>query len=553
MQTLTPEMLRRRVAPQLAEMTALVRRFEHEPQQAARIAAPVDRNFAGAREVDSAIAFLAAHMPKGRYRIYPAGTHAEALLPYLAILPERTLVGFVDRAAKPGAAFHGYPVATPEEAVAEDDFDFCLIAHREFEAPLRRRLLELGVADARILSVFDNPGYLDFTTRERDALQLPDGIETVMVMFQSSSWDIVPSRELVPLFDPATTLLLFVGFPDHAEIHPIYRSIDLNRSSRLLRECLQRLAPRRVYVQTTAQSASPAWGALIRDAVPEAQLILTVYDWAFSFPWTDHLDRYFGYETAEMPAAREAEMFALAQADIVIHKNGGPYWKPFERSFRKRSIQVFPVIGNHAPEALPPQLEAEGPRRVVFGGHLVPPKAVLSPEMRIFDYAKTLAAHPGIECDIFNVLHRSSDEDELFRAYLDNTSNPRVRYHRRVPLEQFKSKLSEFHLGLMPLTFDYPDGRYIDLVGISNRFTTYVVAGLPVILSADDHYMAALVRRFRAGIVVPRDRVDDLAKLVIAADIAELQRGMRRLRDFMIAWNTRSAGRLARMLGGRFL
>ena len=545
---LTPKILRQNIAPRIAEMAALIRRFEQATDQAARIAAPIDRDFAGVKEVDTAIAFLETHLPKGRYRIYPAGTHAEALLPHLAALPERTLVGFIDRSARPDTRFHGYPVATPEAAAALDDFDFCLIAHREFEGPLRRRLVDLGVAAARVFSVFDNTAYLDFVARRREPLPLPDGIETVMVMFQNSSWDIVPSRELVPLFDPAATLLLFVGFPDHAEIHPIYRSIDLQRSSRLLRECLQRLAPRRVYVQTTVQSASPAWVAVIRDAVPDAQLILTIYDWAISFPWTNHLDRYFSYDTAEVPAVREAEMFAVAQADIVIHKNGGPYWKPFEADFRHRSIQVFPVVGNRPPEIDPPIAEAKAPWRVVFGGHLVPPTANLSPEMRIFDYAKTLAAHPDIECDIFNVLHRSPDEDDLFRAYLDDASRQRVRYHRRVPFEQFKPRLAEFHLGLMPLTFDYPDGRFIDLAGISNRFATYVVAGLPVILSADDRYMAALVRRFHAGIVVPRDRVDDLAMLVTGADIGELQRGMHRLRDFMIAWNARAAVRLASLL-----
>jgi len=249
-----------------------------------------------------------------------------------------------------------------------------------------------------------------------------------------------------------------------------------------------------------------------------------------------------------VPAVREAEMFAVAQADIVIHKNGGPYWKPFEQSFRERSVQVFPVLGSSPPETEPPRPQATVPWRVVFGGHLVPPKANLSPEMRIFDYAKTLAAHPDIECDIFNVLHRSTDEDDLFRAYLDDTANPRVRYHRRVPFEQFKPRLSQFHLGLMPLTFDYPDGRFIDLAGISNRFATYVVAGLPVILSADDRYMASLVRHFHAGIVVPRDRVDDLATLVTGTDIGELQRGMCRLRRFMIAWNARATVRLARLL-----
>lgn len=104
--------------------------------------------------------------------------------------------------------------------------------------------------------------------------------------------------------------------------------------------------------------------------------------------------------------------------------------------------------------------------------------------------------------------------------------------------------MGTFDFGLCALDFPYEPPRFMDAVGLANKFPSYVFGGLPVIANRRDIYTAALVRRFKAGLLVEELDGAALAHRIQAADRETLWAGAGRLHAYMARFNSRSLDRL---------
>lgn len=509
------------------------------------LARVIDERWRGPRDHDLVRRFLAAAPLSGRLWLHGGGTHTAAIIDTLRAKPGLALLGILDKAAEPGERRFGLPLIRPEALTGEDPI---LLSHQEFEPQMRRTLAGLGVAPARIRSIYDDPAYLAGSWDAFELLDLPAAAENIIVTFLPPENQLVPDAELATLLDPAATLRLYLGRPHLDRPSEVYRGVSLRQSAGWLAAALERLRPKRILIRSSFQFNSAAWVAWLRRRRPEARIVVELYDWAFTLP--DALMRgQFLYDEAELADEKLAEMAALADADAVIHKYGGRHWQRFDGRFRPRTLQAFPVVGRGGPAPERPP-RRPGPLRLVSAGALPPESFVrrFAPEYTLFDPLSVLARALPVEIDVFNILDRPGMDPALFESYRQAWPSYPLRYNPAVPFAEMQRRLRDYDFGLLALTFDFAEFRLMDAVCVGNKFLSYVGAGLPVICSSDDIYTAALVRRFNAGVIVPRDALPDLARLLAAADLPAMRRGILHLRAFMQAGNRRLMTRLTAAL-----
>ncbi len=537
-------------AASIAETEAASNSLRADPSHYAALADDLDRRWAGPRDLDRVRRHLAAHAPRGRVLLYPGGTHTEAVIGTLSALPETQIVGIIDQSATDGARRFGQPLVTPEAALGLS-FDAVLLSHQEYELEFTEILRDLGYPADKIVPIYNHPAYRAATEDLPPdiAAQLPDGIETILLSFQTGPHQLLSDRELAAFFPPETTLRLFMGRPHLAGESPVYRTIDLKQSTRWLEQVVRRLNPRQAYVMTMFQYCSARWSPWLRRCLPGLRLYHELYDWLFTLP-PAVLDRQFFINPAARKREILAEMAAIHLADAVIHKYGGPHWRAFDRSFYHKTIHIFPVVGTDATVQAPLPVRDAAIPRIVFAGGLTTQAIAdtIAPEQQILGHAQALTAGGRVHLDIFNGLDRPPMPPAAYDSYRRACPAPPLHYHGAVPFDTMQRLLSDYDFGLLALNFDMPEIRHMDLVSLGNKFLSYVNRGLPVLASPDDLYTSLLVRHFGAGLITDRHDAERLIDRLITADRARLHRGVAALCRYCRAVNRRSMRRLSEIV-----
>jgi hypothetical protein len=160
-----------------------------------------------------------------------------------------------------------------------------------------------------------------------------------------------------------------------------------------------------------------------------------------------------------------------------------------------------------------------------------------------------VAARTGIEIDIYNSGHADAAGDTLYKDYIMRFRDGPVRYHARVPFAQFVDRMPDYEFGWLceHVHFFQPD-RYF---GICNRWTGYLMGGLPVLMDDAWKLMADFMRDHDAGIVVENTTVEGISACLERSCGADYRAGARVLRDRLAVENRVVLDRLAGIVDGR--
>lgn len=475
-------------------------------------------------------------LPAGRVLLYGAGTLTRILLESLP--PGITVVGILDRMAADIGTFCGYPVIRLDQT-AGLAFDWVLLAHTVYEMEMRATAISAGIPADRIITVHTDPRYRALsapvveTLTERACQQPADA-----VILTCCSANILHDQQLAEWLPPNRTIQLFLGREvGGVQNEGFYQSFDLRESLEALIRVLRRLRPRVVYVRSIIYKNY--LGMLAKHVLPESMVIQEFYDYTILWPDKD-LANLFGLNATSIAWLRQSELIAGHTLDLALSKRGGPEWERVQARLRTPYRLIFPqmVEGPGASDG-PPQAD------LVYAGFLPSSNFLRSFPIgyNFLPLLETLCHDGGLTADIFNSSHADAFGDIIFSDYLERYAAPPVVYNRRLGYADLLARLPSYRFGW--LCNDQQTFHADRQVGVCNRWTGYVSAGLPTILDASWGFMGDLVREYGAGIVIGQLEPDNVLSAIQKADRTALVDGTLRLRRKILEENRAATNAIA--------
>ncbi len=506
-------------------------------EQAQRSLVDIERLYGAPRDLALVEDFLDQHVPEGRLLVYGAGTHTPPVLELLRRRRRVTIVGVVDRMAEQLRSFQGYDVFAPQE-IAKLSYDHILLSHGTYEDEMLELLLTLGVSVDRIIPIYTHSAFHELAKRaasQRFNRFAGRRIDTLIV--SCSPTVVVPDWELAAIFSPDRTVNLHFGRPDSFDPSGLFDTLDLHESLHELTRIIQETQPKVAYIRSIIYKNY--LGYWIKQRFPKITVIHELYDHATI--WRDHdLERLFGLTKRTLARLRLTEYAGAQVCDLIISKRGGPDWTSVLEGSSAPYRLFFPMMRDIGVPIDP------NPTGLVYAGFL-PAPAFLAQFKNGYDFIsimRQVCDKLSIEASLYNAAHLGPDADRIYATYLDAYHDGPLKYCRRLPYETLLQEMGRFAYGwLCDKVHEFQADRH---VGICNRWTGYVSAGLPVVIDAGWHLMADLTRSYGAGLIVERAESDLIVQAIKNANHEELRKGSRQLRTHLLHHNAETCAAIAK-------
>ena len=502
------------------------------------IVADLSMSFAARRDIGLARQFLADKFGETRFWLYGAGTHSAALLAHFADAWATHLAGIVDRDPAGRTHFCGFAIHGIPDVVRDSGAPI-LVAHPFFESAMADGLRAAGVEDWRIHHLYLNP---DFIELSRTSLA-PIINQVPAVILGSTRYITVSDGDLAQILDPAVIPYLAFDLFEQTEPRPPFTLIPMDKSVDAVVAALESLRPRLVYLRTKMETDFLAY--LVRQVLPDCILVHELWD--FSVVFEDRtLVQWLKFPAAFIEASRLAECWSVRESDLILSKWGGKEWAQlFDDGIGTELF--FGGIGAAPPPLAVPR--TGGVPRVLYAGLLPKPEdlSAMPYDYNFLGRLERLAQSDAAEVTILNSGHECADLDETYRDYVTRFAAAGIRYGRRVAYVDLMSIAAEHDFGWLAL-----DEREEWDLGkrwlVPMRFTGYVQAGLPIVISEPWGLCVDLVERFSAGIVLEDD--SDLAarRALREANPDSLRRGVRELHAQLRQSNLRILTKISNLL-----
>lgn len=500
----------------------------------ARIAREVVRHFGGPRDVELARAFLAANLPAGRLYVYGAGSHSEALHSTLMGMEGVDLLGYLDRDAARLGDFHGKEIIPPEEIIGRD-YDRVLISYEHMESKLVDRLIALGVPEDKIFPIYSNMDYIGMATAAYlKAIQRRlKNMRFKYVIVRSRVHEIIADDVLTHILPPDETLVIHIGPRHKAHVDDRhFWTIDVRQCVNLAAALLQSINPRAIFL-STEQEFDLAY-FVIRDALPDTPLIHEIYDFFPIIP-DDWIARGIDASPRVIELMRLSNLHSVQRSQMVVSKRSGPDWDSALKTFKAPYHYVFPGLDFAADgrdvDVNPPHLAPPaGSVRLLYAGVMVPSNFGIykRSDYNFLPLMEEMAETPGVKIDIYNSSHGDRGQDHIYKDYIEKYASSNIRYNLRIPYKSLLSIMPNYHYGWLCLPTRERD-LCDQLIVICNRFTAYILGGLPIIVDAEWRHIADLVESFDAGLVIDDVTPENVLAQIAGADNQAKRRGARRL------------------------
>ncbi|MBB6252268.1 hypothetical protein [Nitrospirillum iridis] len=488
------------------------------------------------RDADLAARYCRTALPGGRILLYGAGTHTAWLLDVLRGVPEIQLLGVLDRMAGSMTEFRGLPVHAVATA-GQLGADYVLVAHTSFEQEMVTALAAAGYPRDRIRTLYSDPAYAALAEERIAGLAaaVDGGVDHLVV--SSARSEIIPDALLSRLHGCGRAVQAFVGRADGLPPDGAFDMVDLRESVAALKRLVQRLRPRTIYVRTIIYKNFLL--PLLKHWSPGSVVVGEPYD--FTILWSEvDLGLLFGLDAQSIRMLRLGEQLAGCMLDLIVSKRDGAGWRDLGTAWARPSLQYFPAVKR--PSGPSPAPGSAGD--LVYAGFF-PAASFLKTFRSGYNFVPLLAEvcrQGGLRGDLYNSGHMPGAGDAVFAEYMAGLPAP-VRYHPRQPYDEMLRLLGGSRYGWL---CDHRDRFQGDReVGVCNRWTGYVSAGLPTLIDRDWTLMATLTHAYSAGLVVHDLTPAAILAQLRAADWPALQAGTLRLRDHLERHNETVMGAVA--------
>lgn len=125
---------------------------------------------------------------------------------------------------------------------------------------------------------------------------------------------------------------------------------------------------------------------------------------------------------------------------------------------------------------------------------------------------------------------------KLYSDYIKLASEiPNFTFKQGIPTDSAIKEFSKYDFASMINVFDDVDKTKIDTFHFDNhipsKFFTYLSAGLPIIVSKENGYIATLVKEYEIGIVISQNEIDSLSEIIQQCDYEKLKANVKRARE----------------------
>ena len=493
------------------------------------------------RELALGCAYLKANLPPGICWIYACGTHSQAI----AHIPEESaaarLAGFVDVKAAEIGEFLGYRVISPQDLLNQI-FDYVIVGHLQYENDFADALISLGVPEEKIVRIYGGAAYREpalAASVDKAAMQYAGPYDTIIVTSNSL---VLSDSDLCEVFDREKTLVLYYG-PRGQYTESPFPILNVHESLDFLYQLIEFYKPLNIYVRTFFDHDAIVYS--IRQRRPDAIIIHEPFDLSIVFP-PELLTRWNKWSLEQIQALQWAECDSFKTSDFIVSKRGGPCWDKIVAPFNTPFATVFSRLTR--PELEEPARASGEDLRVVYAGFLPPETRHLGGYYDLYPCFEKLVRAAGVTVDIYNAGHLPGDYcDSVYDGYLSRDYGGKINYNRSLPYDLLIRQLMNYDFGWL---YNERSEIYIHdaAVTIPGRVTGYISAGVPVIIDDEFEFLADLITRFNAGIVVPEGRTERIPELILNADRPAMRAGTRRLRDYMFRQNQEALSRLRNLM-----
>ncbi len=403
------------------------------------------------------------------------------------------------------------------------------------------------------------PGSLEDLLRGQEASRLDgsvvsesktraSGTDLAIINTANAPWRVVPDTSLRALCPPERTAEFFFSPKGHPCQTPAVGDWPVTDCGRNLDRLLAELArhnPAVIYLRTSPHTQSEFLASHLHEQHGKARILHEFYDMSALFS-DGFLRRHSGYDDEACRAARLGTYHAARHGQLLIGKVGGAQWEKLVGAIPADAVTFFPLPDNDPPEvSAKVEVPVDRPLRLAFAGSMTaweilrPGEGVPGANFLRFFEAATAAG--TAEVTIFNAAHRTGeqDSDARFQPLMERygAATGPIRYYRALDQDRLLAAFADFDLGLC--CSHYPEDRVEPLSRsvMANRFAGYLAAGLPVIVDNRFEFMADLITRFEAGIVIAPEAMADLPDRLRTQSLSALRAGATRLRDHLSAQN----------------
>lgn len=525
------------------DLWAIVGANEDRParlRRAERSLDEIETLYGAQRDPALVAAFIATHVPAGRLLVYGAGLHTPPVLEMLRRRGCNDIVGIVDRMADQVRRFEGCDVFTPQETVGLS-YDYILLSHGTYEDEMVEALRSVGVPSERIIPIYAHPAFHDLARRAAavHARRFSGrSIETLII--SCAPMAVTSDESLATIFSPDKTLHLYFGRNYDFSHSELFETVDVHESLYNIAEIIRAVNPNVIYARSIIYKNYLAYW--LKQRFPYLKVIQELYD--HSIIWRDHdLERLYGLTPRTIARLRLSEYAAAQVCDLVVSKRGGSCWTSIEAGGAAPYRLYYPMARDCAVN-----LPAD-PAGIVYAGFL-PMPSLRTHFKNGYDFVTVMeevCRRRGWVGEIYNVSHGGPDVDHVYASYMEAYRGDPLLYRRRVPYGALLREMPRFAYGwLCDKVHEFQADRY---VGVCNRWSGYVSAGLPVLIDAGWRLMADLVRDYDAGLVVATADADQISRAMAGADHDALRRGNKALLNHLLRHNAGTLQAIAEAAG----
>lgn len=376
----------------------------------------------------------------------------------------------------------------------------------------------------------------------------------VVINTANRPWTVIDSECLRSLFSEYRYFELFFSTSCYAferSENDQDQSVKECLDEDYLIESLRQVSPSIIYLRVSPHTRSEYLCSRIRNDFPRSKLIIEFYDISSHFD-NETLDYISGFNSDKIHKAIEGCRIAFNEADCLVFKMGGKGFDKWAKTDVKSPyVTYFPSVKE---PILSRKLMASNFRNVLYAGSASAREFNEGfgsvPGANIIRYLDVLSRCDSVNLTIVNAAHwhESENNSSKIKNLLEwCSSKERVSYLRTMPRVDLVKKASDFQIGIC--CSHYKEDKVMDVTrfGIPNRVSTYVEAGLPVLVDNRFEYIADLIETFDAGAVIPAGDFDYFSSKVLEMDLLKASRGVFHLASYMIDENKKSLAKVKRI------
>lgn len=355
----------------------------------------------------------------------------------------------------------------------------------------------------------------------------------VVVNTANRPWSVVDSKDLS---------IAFLGY----EFKEIYYSVSGYKfegasddvysvfSENELVLFLKTFNPDVIYLRVSPHTRSEHLCKIIRDEFFYSKLVVEFYDMSLNFDSNDRSYMNSGDIFREEKAI-EGCYSAINDSDLVVLKSGGDAFKKWsDENFKSPYVSYFPNINKDIFESVKEKKRA---RNIIYAGSLNSREfnegAGVAPGANVLNYLNSVLLCDNLNLSVVNAIHWSEDEDssDRHKNIMRWVEINKVDYFRSMSVAKLKKMMLNYDVGMC--CSHYFGDKVMDVTrfGVPNRVSTYLSAGLPVLIDESFEYMAGLVKEFGAGVVVPPGNFDYMISSVIDLKLSEAIDGVFEMKE----------------------